>query len=640
MYLTVSGQTYEYGNVTKELLELKTCPIDTEANAMITYKSGTRVNEFFKERGFVTNFVEKKQIKIFTNEAKNLGTVNFFYYSPKNSSGVKLSGIKGTTYTLENNKIVKTKLSDENIFEEQVNNYIKKVSIAIPKIVNGCVFEYEYSKSSNYISNIEDWEVQEEIPVLYNEFITELPENFVFQTNLIGPIVPISDDQRNEFRNVYLCINGKNCISNFNFIIRKLKFENIAAFKPEPFTASKKEGQGIITNQLTNINFPGGTYKEFATSYKQFTEKLLDDSRFGKITQNGSFIKKMVSIDPSTSKFESANQIYSHFQYNLTTNFKNGYYSDKSGKNLFKDGFGNMADINLNYIAALNEMGIKTYAVLLSTRGNGIPHPVFPNYSKFNAVIALSYIDNELYFSDPSSDLPFGYLPTECLNNNGWIVSENEGQWIPMKQYFIGKQIVMNNIRIEGDALQYNNTIKKEDYLAFDDLEIINKKTKETLLNSIHAESEIRVDSIVMSNVSPKEIKYQAYLRKKIDDGNYFLVKPFTNLPFDGKQPFKAEKRTTVVDFPYLKEYKYICNIKLPEGFVSETPKDIYIVSENKELIFKYQTSLNEVNNTLNVVADFKIGKTEFMPEEYPDFKSFMETALNKLHENVIVKKQ
>ena len=103
----------------------------------------------------------------------------------------------------------------------------------------------------------------------------------------------------------------------------------------------------------------------------------------------------------------------------------NHYRTDKSGKTLLKEGKGDAGDINLNYIAALNYLGIPTFPVLLSTRGNGTLHPIYPDYSDFNYVVGVSVINEKLVFSDATSDLPFGYLPLRCLNGNGWIVSEN-----------------------------------------------------------------------------------------------------------------------------------------------------------------------------------------------------------------------
>lgn len=90
----------------------------------------------------------------------------------------------------------------------------------------------------------------------------------------------------------------------------------------------------------------------------------------------------------------------------------------------------------MNYIAALNHLGIPTSPVILSTRGSGTLHPFYPDFSDFNYVFALSTIGEKLYFSDATSGLPFGNLPNRCLNGNGWIVSEQGADWIYTKKIF------------------------------------------------------------------------------------------------------------------------------------------------------------------------------------------------------------
>lgn len=145
---------------------------------------------------------------------------------------------------------------------------------------------------------------------------------------------------------------------------------------------------------------------------------------------------------------------------------------------MLKEGKGDAGDINLNYIAALNYLGIPTFPVLLSTRGNGTLHPIYPDYSDFNYVVGVSVINEKLVFSDATSDLPFGYLPLRCLNGNGWIVSENGADWINMKNDFSGKRIVQTEITIDENVLNYSTKIQHNNYFAFADLEKIKKAMK------------------------------------------------------------------------------------------------------------------------------------------------------------------
>ena len=115
-----NAQKYTFGKVGVELLKLTKCDIDENAKAMMTYKSGTRTQDvrLNNGKGMVSKFEQKIQIKIFNEDAKNLGTVSFLYFSPKDAPfKVKIKDIKGKTYNLIGDKIEVTKVKKENIFE-------------------------------------------------------------------------------------------------------------------------------------------------------------------------------------------------------------------------------------------------------------------------------------------------------------------------------------------------------------------------------------------------------------------------------------------------------------------------------------------------------------------------------------------
>ena len=60
-------------------------------------------------------------------------------------------------------------------------------------------------------------------------------------------------------------------------------------------------------------------------------------------------------------------------------------------------------------------------------------HPVYPNYSDFNYVIAVVNIEGKEYFLDATSRLPFGILPVKCYNGQGWKASLSNPDWVNLK---------------------------------------------------------------------------------------------------------------------------------------------------------------------------------------------------------------
>ena len=60
------------------------------------------------------------------------------------------------------------------------------MSFAIPNIKSGTVFEYSYTKVSDYLYNLTDWVIQKDIPVAYSQLKYTIPEYFNYQANQLG----------------------------------------------------------------------------------------------------------------------------------------------------------------------------------------------------------------------------------------------------------------------------------------------------------------------------------------------------------------------------------------------------------------------------------------------------------------------
>lgn len=73
-----------------------------------------------------------------------------------------------------------------------------------------------------------------------------------------------------------------------------------------------------------------------------------------------------------------------------------GKYTDQNISKAFKEGKGNVAEINLLLVALLKETGLQANPVLISTQSNGIP--IFPTLEGFNYVIAGVRRVERLYF--------------------------------------------------------------------------------------------------------------------------------------------------------------------------------------------------------------------------------------------------
>lgn len=650
MHTRMYAQQYKYKKVSKELLQKKSCDIESEADAMITNKTGLWEINYKESDGYRAELTKQIQVKIFNVDAEYVSNVEIFYYSPPSSkSQVKISSIKGRTYNLDHNKILETKLLDENITYEQYDDYFKKATFLMPNVQSGSVFEYEYMLISDFFENIDDWYIQEDIPVIYNKFTTKIPEYFTYQMSVFGPFTPTSDKSSTLAKSIeykirdegtgYLGTQVASRTYDINYAQRTMVHENIPAFKSEPYAANANDFKGRITYQLISVAYPNTPIQTFAETYEEINSELLQSETFGKKVSDGKFIDKLISFGDSDTRLEKAVKIHQYFLENVSFNGLNSYTSTKTGDKLFADGKGDVGEINLNYIAALNHAGITTVPVILSTRENGSLHPVMPDYSQFNYVVALSQIDGNDVLSDATSTIPFGKLPVKCLQDKGWVISKINPRWINLKQNNIGKQIVQTDITHSENNFLYSTKINKLDYFAFEDIININSNGDEDYLYSIDVEKELVLDSLYIADMTDELIKLKQVQKKEIINQDSIYVKPFVHLPFENN-PFKEKVRRTNVDFPFAMEYKYVTNIKILDGYKYEVPANLNAVTQENDLILKYSSSYLPAIKTLNIVADFKILQTEFLPADYEKLKISMELMINKLHEPVILRKK
>ena len=115
------AQDFKFGKVSKAELEEKAHPILAEANAAVLFKKQYTNFLFSQSDGFTQMTKYYERIKIYNKEGYNWATKKIRLYDENNSSSENIVGLKGYTYTLQNNKIEKGKLKNENIFKEKQN---------------------------------------------------------------------------------------------------------------------------------------------------------------------------------------------------------------------------------------------------------------------------------------------------------------------------------------------------------------------------------------------------------------------------------------------------------------------------------------------------------------------------------------
>src|SRR5690606_25817146 len=157
-------------------------PRDSSAVATVLYKKGTTNLVVNPDGSFTMRTDVETRIKIYKKEGLDYANFSISYYTDGQRESVNFND--AVTYNLVNDKIEKTKIKKEGQFDEKINNYWSSKKIVLPNVKEGSVIEFNYTIRSPYLSTIPDWYFQQGIPVNKVEYVTFIPEYFVYRINL------------------------------------------------------------------------------------------------------------------------------------------------------------------------------------------------------------------------------------------------------------------------------------------------------------------------------------------------------------------------------------------------------------------------------------------------------------------------
>ena len=180
--LSVFSQDFKFGKVSKEELQEKFNPLDSSASATYLYKNRRTFFKYNQQDGFQLTTEIHERIKIYNQEGFNYATIQALLFH-RNADRERIFNLKAYTYNLVNGKIEETKLDKDGIFNTEYNKYRDLYKFTMPNIKEGCVIEYKYLMTSPFISNVDEFVFQHDIPVKKLDARFEAPEYFNFKTN-------------------------------------------------------------------------------------------------------------------------------------------------------------------------------------------------------------------------------------------------------------------------------------------------------------------------------------------------------------------------------------------------------------------------------------------------------------------------
>ncbi|MDN3493999.1 DUF3857 domain-containing protein [Winogradskyella bathintestinalis] len=627
-----ASQNYDIGMaVHKNELKATTYAKDSTANAVVIYDYG---NSFVNEKTFWLNVEVEQKIKILRPEGIARGEFEIKLYKGK-SSKEKIDDIKGTTYNLENGKIVKSHLTKNAIFEIENDNYTL-VKFVLPNLKIGSIITISYTTKSRFMSKYQPWYFQSIDPVMYSEYNTSIPGNYNYHVKLVGEI-SLDTNESIIKRN---CLDaGRGAYAHCS--VNKYVMTDIPAYKPEGFTTTSRNYMARIEYELSVFKGFDGSVDKITKTWRDADNELKTDLNFGRQLGKKGLVKNLLPAEISSidNPLEKANRIYQYVLNNYKWNGKSERY-DVSLKSLIKEKTGSAFEINLLLANLLSYEDIDVFPVLMSTRENGLVTRLFPVLSEFNYVILKVIIDNITYYLDATNSYrSFGELPFRALNQYGRLIDFDEGSdW---------EDIEVTEISSRTHRIAFSSFEDDEFYGTIESgySGYHSHGPKQQFDENASAYFNQKANNLTDINIENHEVldfdKTKSTFNEKMDIsltpefiGNKIYLNPFI-LKFFDENPFKLQERTYPIDFGYKDSYSYSMKINLDNLVASELPESVTFTLPNNagRLLF----NIKLVDNDLLIFFKAYFHQSIYNPNYYPYLKEFMNKVVELQNNTLIV---
>lgn len=645
----------KFGKVSKEELLMDTYPNDTTAKAIILFHTGNS-NFTYKQNQFGLLTEHSIRIKILKSSGENYANISIPYYSSEEhkESQDNIYDIEAVSYNLENGKIIKNNTKSNLISRERVNDHTVLVKFTIPATKVGSIIEYKYKSYSDDYSQIENWEMQEEIPTLYNKYHILIPNLYIYNIEMRGRDKMKIIEKEGSVHITHKLHPGVAEVTNDFFIsARDLTFTSFhipALSQDEKYCWCPSVYKQQINFELQGTNFPQEGYKPYTQTWGDIDKTLLkkDNEWFGKQLQSltNPFREETLKIYKDTSsKHEKVVKAFKYLKSQIAWNGKYLLYSKepllakekKSGSN---------AEFNFIFISMLKELGIKAYPTILCTRNQGVLPFYLPSIQKLNTfVVAIEGENNSFWYADGSMSEPtLNTLPPILLVGKARILNPNleeKNKWVDLMS--LNKNIT----QFVTSATIADHQIKGHRISTYQDQEAATFSTKYSLsedhaknIQKIENEYKCKVPKYTqeIAELYPYKIKSEMDFTIPVEEKKDCIYLNPMLLISQIENPFIESKRELPVEFPYAYTHYENVSITIPKGYkVEDTPENIIIATQDKKLSCKY--SISVTGDLLLLNYTFLIGKNMFGPQEYSQLQQIWNSIIEKQKSLVVLKK-
>jgi hypothetical protein len=641
----------KFGKITTENLRKKLYAVDSAANAVVLSDIGDAAIEGNSKGWFSVVTTRHKVVHILNKNGYDEANIEIPLYT--NGTGEeKLEDVKAITYNLEGDKIIESKLERSTVFtEKRTRNLIIK-KFTMPNVKEGCIIEVQYKVSSDFISHIDPWIFQGDIPCLWSELKFSVPQffSYVFLTRgYVRFSLTDKKDRNSQFTVLEAGGAGRSERYSFNSGVTDYRWvmKDVPELKEESFTSTLENHVAKIEFQLSSQNDPL-TPRDFRGTWTGLTKELLAAEYFGSgISGSNGWLSDDVKpmFANNSSDLDKAKKIYAHVRDGFTCTDYNSIYTEQSLKNTFKTKKGRSSEINLLLTAMLRNAGFQADPVILSRTSRGYVYDLYPMLSRFNYVVTRVKVGEQTFYLDAAyNHLGFGKLLPDCYNGHARVVDEGATPLYLLADSLQERKVTALFLN-KGEKAGWKGSMSQTPgyYESYRLRERIKEKGKEEFFKGIQKDfgADVKIEKGHVDSLTNYDLPIAIAYEISYNPGDEDII--YQNPMFgEGykKNPFAAAERFYPVEMPYRIDETYILTMEVPEGYVvDELPKQVLAkYDEEGTSFFEYRLQLS--GNIISLRSRIKLARTFYEPDEYEGLRAFFAMVVKKHGEQIVFKKK
>ncbi|MCB9500825.1 MAG: DUF3857 and transglutaminase domain-containing protein [Deferribacteres bacterium] len=613
-----AGLKSDFGKVDKAFLQMTVYPEDTAAVAVKIFDYGNV--EIVVDRRFEMYFEHHYQIKILKDAGKRYADLVIPYWHED-----KITSLQAQTI-LPNGK--KQKVDKKSIFDEETKGNWKVKKVAFPKVSPGAIIEIKYELHSDYITNLEPWVFQSDIPVVESKVFLKMLPGFSYNVKIGNDpfhMVEQSEEQ-------YSSISRGSARITKQFVYSAT---NLPAVRPEPYMSSLKNYRARVDFLIYGYRDQYTSF-QFAKDRQTLVNELLDGNHRHFLKPSGD-VKDLVSevIAVDTGRNQKIESIFNYVRdnFDLETTYDHGAYVKRRQDEVLHDKRATSSERNMLLLSMLRAAGLEAEPVLISTWSNGWIDPGFPFLTQFNRSIVAVKKGSKYQLLDASDRMStVEQLPDEDLTIRGLMLKKEDASMVPIPNEGIrSRETIESVIDLRADgSLSGTTNLVSIGYAAVDrNYDLENSDTVEKFIREEYGEDidgfEVQTcDSLLRAlprDTLETEFSFKTgAIAELIDDEIYLQPLLFYA---QKENIFKTEKRNFPVEFGYLSKSVELNHINLPPSFeVVELPDPVLVNSE----FFTYRYTIVATpgnDRQLTATRYFQLKKDYIRPSDYSRLRQY-----------------